>query len=89
MTTENPVQRTDVDKALLGSAGQGIANPIGAVWSAAMMLEHLGHTAAAEDVVAAMEVTLASADTRTSDLGGRASTAEVTDALVARLTGRE
>jgi tartrate dehydrogenase/decarboxylase/D-malate dehydrogenase len=63
-------------------AGQGIANPVGAVWSAALMLEHLGHDAAA---MAAMESTLANPETRTADLGGTASTAEVTEALVAQL----
>ncbi|WP_308283443.1 tartrate dehydrogenase [Pseudonocardia nigra] len=66
-------------------AGQGIANPVGAVWSAAMMLEHLGHPAAAADVLAAMETTLAKPETRTADLGGTASTREVTDALVTHL----
>jgi tartrate dehydrogenase/decarboxylase / D-malate dehydrogenase len=66
-------------------AGQGIANPVGAVWSAAMMLDHLGHPAASADVIAAMEATLAKPETRTADLGGTASTTEVTDALVHRL----
>ena len=66
-------------------AGKGIANPIGAVWSAAMMLEHLGHAAAATEVLAAMEDTLAKPETRTADLGGTASTAQVTEALVAQL----
>lgn len=66
-------------------AGRGIANPIGAVWSAALMLEHLGHQAAAGEVMAAVESTLANPETRTGDLGGRASTSEVTDALIAKL----
>jgi len=66
-------------------AGQGIANPVGAVWSAAMMLEHLGHAAAAADVLAAMEATLAEPETRTADLGGTASTTQVTKALVSHL----
>ncbi|MDQ2635897.1 MAG: tartrate dehydrogenase [Actinomycetota bacterium] len=66
-------------------AGQGIANPAGAVWSAALMLEHLGHPQAAADVLAAMESTLADPQTRTADLGGTASTAEVTEALVTRV----
>jgi tartrate dehydrogenase/decarboxylase/D-malate dehydrogenase len=66
-------------------AGRGIANPIGAVWSAALMLEHLGHSAAADEVLAAMEATLAKLETRTGDLGGTASTVEVTEALVAQL----
>jgi tartrate dehydrogenase/decarboxylase/D-malate dehydrogenase len=88
-TKQHPSMFEPVHGSAPDIAGQGIANPIGAVWSAAMMLEHLGHTAAADDVVAAMEATLAGADTRTADLAGRASTAEVTDALVAHLTSRE
>jgi tartrate dehydrogenase/decarboxylase/D-malate dehydrogenase len=66
-------------------AGQGIANPVGAVWSAALMLEHLGHAAAAADIVKAMETTLAKPETRTRDLGGTASTQEVTNALITAL----
>ncbi|MCV7152530.1 tartrate dehydrogenase [Mycolicibacterium pyrenivorans] len=67
-------------------AGRGIANPIGAVWSAAMMLSHLGHAAAADDVIAAMESTLSEPGTRTGDLGGTATTEQVTAALVAQLS---
>jgi tartrate dehydrogenase/decarboxylase/D-malate dehydrogenase len=63
-------------------AGRGVANPVGAVWSAAMMLDHLGHPAAAADIVSAMAATLAEPHTRTGDLGGTASTREVTEALV-------
>jgi tartrate dehydrogenase/decarboxylase/D-malate dehydrogenase len=66
-------------------AGQGIANPVGAVWSAAMMLEHLGHGTAAAEILRAMESTLAKPETRTRDLGGTATTAEATQALVAAL----
>ncbi|KUI38453.1 tartrate dehydrogenase [Mycobacterium sp. IS-1496] len=66
-------------------AGKGVANPIGAVWSAALMLEHLGHAAAAADVMTAVERTLAQPQTRTGDLGGHASTADVTEALAAQL----
>ena len=66
-------------------AGRAIANPIGAVWSAAMMLEHLGRAAAAADVIAAIENTLAKPETRTADLGGTASTSQVTEALIAQL----
>ncbi|KUI32449.1 tartrate dehydrogenase [Mycobacterium sp. IS-1742] len=66
-------------------AGQGVANPIGAVWSAALMLEHLGYAAAAADVMTAVERTLAQPQTRTGDLGGHATTADVTEALAAQL----
>ncbi len=65
-------------------AGQGIANPIGQIWSGAMLLEHLGHEKAAADLTAAYESVLASG-VRTPDLGGTASTAEVGRAVVAEL----
>jgi tartrate dehydrogenase/decarboxylase / D-malate dehydrogenase len=57
-------------------AGQGVANPIGQIWSGAMMLDHLGHADAAAAVIAAIETALADPAARTRDLGGRASTAE-------------
>jgi tartrate dehydrogenase/decarboxylase / D-malate dehydrogenase len=62
--------------------GKGIANPIGAIWTAAMMLEHLGHPAAAAEVLAAIAGVLAKSDLRTPDLGGSASTTEFTTAVV-------
>jgi tartrate dehydrogenase/decarboxylase/D-malate dehydrogenase len=65
-------------------AGQGTANPVGQIWSGAMMLEHLGHGEAARAVVAAIERVLADG-VRTPDLGGRAGTREVTDAILAAL----
>src|SRR3982750_929731 len=55
-------------------AGQGIANPIGQVWSAAMMLEHLGESEAAAAIVKAIEKVLAEQKLRTRDLGGAANT---------------
>jgi tartrate dehydrogenase/decarboxylase/D-malate dehydrogenase len=60
--------------------GKGIANPIGAFWTAAMMLEHLGEPANAARLMAAIEQVTASA-TRTPDLGGTARTAGVTAAV--------
>ncbi|MEE8189900.1 MAG: tartrate dehydrogenase [Kiloniellales bacterium] len=68
--------------------GRGIANPIGAFWSAAMMLEHLGEGAAATSLIAAIERALASGKALTPDLGGRATTAQVTEAVCAALQGR-
>ena len=56
-------------------AGQGIANPIGQIWSGAMMLEHLGEEKAAAAIVSAIERTLAERTLRTRDLGGNADTA--------------
>jgi tartrate dehydrogenase/decarboxylase/D-malate dehydrogenase len=65
-------------------AGRGIANPCGAIWSAALMLEHLGCTAESERVMRALEAVCLTA-VRTRDVGGSASTAEVGDAVVAEL----
>src|SRR5213078_245250 len=63
-------------------AGQGIANPIGQIWSGALMLEFLGHADAAQAIVAAIERVLADRSApRTGDLGGRASTVEVGRAI--------
>jgi tartrate dehydrogenase/decarboxylase/D-malate dehydrogenase len=65
-------------------AGQGIANPIAAIWTAALMLEHLGLEGEAARVMRAIEVTTASGVV-TPDLGGAASTRAVGDAVVASL----
>jgi tartrate dehydrogenase/decarboxylase/D-malate dehydrogenase len=61
-------------------AGQGIANPIGAIWAGAMMLEHLGEKAAAGLVLEAMDQVLQDG-IWTPDLGGIASTSQVGDAV--------
>jgi tartrate dehydrogenase/decarboxylase/D-malate dehydrogenase len=61
-------------------AGKGIANPIGQIWSGAMMLEHLGHPEAAAAVMRGIERTLAEGP-RTADLGGRAKTSEMGKAV--------
>ena len=67
-------------------AGKGIANPIGQIWSGAMMLDHLGHSAAAAAVVRAIEATLADpAAPRTPDIGGKATTADVGRAIAAAI----
>ncbi|MFT3664574.1 tartrate dehydrogenase [Piscinibacter sp.] len=63
-------------------AGQGIANPIGMVWSGAMMLEHLGHAQAGAEVLAAIEALLADPHApKTRDIGGTAGTADVGRAI--------
>jgi tartrate dehydrogenase/decarboxylase/D-malate dehydrogenase len=68
-------------------AGQGIANPVGAVWAGAMMLDHLGEREAHDRIVAAIERVLGERRVRTPDLGGQATTAEMTGALRAALMG--
>src|SRR6266446_3721826 len=66
-------------------AGKGIANPVAQIWTGAMMLEHLGHADAARAVVAAIERLVEDGKTRTRDLGGRASTSEVGQAIAGLL----
>jgi tartrate dehydrogenase/decarboxylase/D-malate dehydrogenase len=65
-------------------AGRQIANPIGQIWSGAMMLDHLGHPEAAATVLAAIEHVLLSGP-RTRDIGGAASTQEVGAAIAAAI----
>ena len=62
--------------------GQGIANPIGAFWSASMMLDHLGEQPAAARLMAAIERVTAAGETMPRDLGGEATTVQVTDAVI-------
>jgi tartrate dehydrogenase/decarboxylase / D-malate dehydrogenase len=65
-------------------AGKGIANPIGQIWSAALMLDFLGYPAAGREIVAAIERLLADpAAPRTGDLGGKAGTSDVGKAIAA------
>ena len=62
-------------------AGQGIANPIGQIWSGAMMLEHLGHSEAARAIVTAIEKAVEESEVLTPDMGGKATTAELGKAI--------
>lgn len=66
-------------------AGQGIANPIGQIWSGAMMLEHLGQEESAAQLMRAVEYVLDDGNVLTPDLGGEATTAQVTEAIVSRI----
>ena len=67
-------------------AGQGRANPLGAIWSASLLLDHLGHPEAGTELLDAAFGTLA-AGVRTADLGGTASTEEFTRAALDRVGG--
>ncbi|PPR65753.1 MAG: D-malate dehydrogenase [decarboxylating] [Alphaproteobacteria bacterium MarineAlpha3_Bin1] len=62
-------------------AGQGIANPIGQIWSGAMMLDHLGQTEAAAAIVTAIEKVIRDGDAKTPDMGGKATTTELAQAV--------
>jgi len=66
-------------------AGKGIVNPLAAILTAGMMLEHLQMTAAAQELEAAVAAVLAEGKVRTPDLGGSSRTEEVTNAVLARL----
>lgn len=67
--------------------GKGIANPIGQIWSGALMLDFLGYPEASAAVVSAIETVLADGP-RTRDMQGTASTAEVGDAIASLISAR-
>ncbi len=66
-------------------AGKNIANPIAQIWSGAMMLDHLGHPQAAAAVEAAIQDVLENTTLRTPDMGGKATTQELGEAIAAAL----
>ncbi|HAI30579.1 MAG TPA: tartrate dehydrogenase, partial [Thalassospira sp.] len=66
-------------------AGKGIANPIGQIWSGAMMLDHLGHTDAHDAIMKAIETVLLDENLRTADLGGKANTVTCGEAIAKAL----
>jgi len=82
---EHPSMFEPVHGSAPDIAGQGIANPVGQVWTGALMLEHLGHPEAAAAVHRAVETVLDDRRHHTPDLGGRATTEEVTAALEAAI----
>ncbi|HYL49002.1 MAG TPA: isocitrate/isopropylmalate family dehydrogenase, partial [Stellaceae bacterium] len=62
-------------------AGKSVANPIGQIWSGAMMLDHLGHPQAGAAIVKAIETVIADTKLRTPDLGGKTKTTEMGKAI--------
>ena len=68
-------------------AGKGIANPLAAILSAKLMLDHLGQTKSAAAMQSAIARVLKEAKVRTPDLGGKATTVEMADAVIAALAG--
>lgn len=71
-----------------GIAGKGVANPLGSFWSASMMLEHLGEAPAAAVLMDAIERYAAAGQSMPRDLGGEATTREVTDTILHLIGGR-
>jgi tartrate dehydrogenase/decarboxylase/D-malate dehydrogenase len=80
---EHPSMFEPVHGSAPDIAGRGIANPVAQIWTGAMMLEHLGHADAAAAVVRAIERVVAEGKVVTRDLGGKASTSEVGQAIAA------
>ncbi len=68
-------------------AGKGIANPIGQIWSAAMMLDHLGEPEAAQAIIESFEALLREGGPRTRDMGGQAGTMDVGRAIAQAVRG--
>ena len=66
-------------------AGKGIANPVGQIWSGAMMLDYLGEKEAAQSIESAIEKTLGEEKFRTKDLGGNSNTVECSEAIKSNL----
>lgn len=83
-TREYPSMFEPIHGSAPDIAGQGIANPVGAFWSAAEMVRWLGKgdlDSTADEFMQAIENVTGNPDTRTKDMGGKASTVEVTDAV--------
>ena len=66
-------------------AGEGIANPIGQIWSGALMLDYLGEKEAASSIVKSIEKTLFDKKNRTKDLGGDSNTTQCTQSVIDNL----
>lgn len=81
-TGENPSMFEPVHGSAPDIAGKGLANPVGMLWSVVLMLEHLGAHDASDRLMKAIEETLRNPATRTADVGGTASTEQVTTAVL-------
>ena len=84
-TREYPSMFEPVHGSAPDIAAKGIANPIGQIWSGAMMLEHLGHPEAATVIESAIETVLLDSQLRTPDMGGKATTVEIGTAIAAAI----
>jgi tartrate dehydrogenase/decarboxylase/D-malate dehydrogenase len=85
---EHPSMFEPVHGSAPDIAGAGVANPIAQIWSAAMMLDHLGHPDAADAILDAIRRVLVGGDVRSPDLGGSAGTSEMTAAILSELRTR-
>lgn len=78
---ESPSMFEPIHGSAFDIAGHGVANPLGAIWSASLMLEHLGETNAANRLIKAIETVTADGSALPRDLGGQARTDDVTNAV--------
>jgi tartrate dehydrogenase/decarboxylase/D-malate dehydrogenase len=84
---KNPSMFEPIHGSAFDITGKGIANPLGAFWTASMLLEHLGEAAAARRLIAAVEAVTGRGAVLPPDLGGTATTAQVTQAVLGALAG--
>jgi len=84
-TRQHPSMFEPIHGSAPDIAGKGIANPIGAVWAGALMLDHLGHRDVHDRILGALERVVAGGSVRTPDLGGTATTSQMTAAVVAEI----
>lgn len=82
---EHPSMFEPVHGSAPDIAGEGVANPIGAIWAGAMMLQHLGHRAAHDSIVTAIERVLREAVQLTPDMGGNAGTSGLGKAIASAI----
>ncbi|OOY14447.1 tartrate dehydrogenase [Thioclava sp. DLFJ4-1] len=85
---ETPSMFEPIHGSAFDITGKGTANPVATFWTAAMMLEHLGENPAADRLMSAVETVTANPDLHTPDLGGKATTRMVTDAVIEAVRGR-
>jgi tartrate dehydrogenase/decarboxylase/D-malate dehydrogenase len=84
-TRQHPSMFEPIHGSAPDIAGKGIANPIGAIWAGALMLDHLGHRALHDKVLGAIERVVAGGTIRTPDLGGQGTTKQMMDAIVGEI----
>jgi len=81
-TRQHPSMFEPIHGSAPDIAGKGIANPIGAIWAGALMLEHLGHRDVHDKILGAIERVVSTGKVRTPDLGGSSKTKDGADAIV-------
>ncbi|MCA3278412.1 MAG: tartrate dehydrogenase [Roseomonas sp.] len=84
---KNPSMFEPIHGSAFDISGKGIANPLGSFWTASMMLEHLGEAPAAAQLMRAIEMVTRRGDVLTPDLGGKATTDQVTAAIINAIRG--